>query len=40
VIQDALEETHWNRSEAARLLGASYKGLLYKIQKHGLDGRE
>jgi transcriptional regulator with PAS, ATPase and Fis domain len=40
VIQNALEETHWNRSEAARLLGVSYKGLLYKIQKYGLDGHK
>jgi transcriptional regulator with PAS, ATPase and Fis domain len=40
VIQNALQGTHWNRKKAAKLLGVSYKGLLYKIQKYGLDGRE
>ncbi len=37
VIQSTLEETHWNRKEAAKLLRVSYKALLYKIQKYGLD---
>jgi len=36
-IQNALQETHWNRKEAARLLRVSYKALLYKIQKYHLD---
>jgi two-component system response regulator AtoC len=40
VIQNALQGTHWNRKKAAKLLGVSYKGLLYKIQKYGLDGHE
>jgi Nif-specific regulatory protein len=40
VIQNALQGTHWNRKKAAKLLGVSYKGLLYKIQKYGLDGDE
>lgn len=40
VIQNVLQGTHWNRKKAAKLLGVSYKGLLYKIQKYGLDGRE
>ncbi len=40
VIQNALQGTHWNRKKAAKLLGVSYKGLLYKIQKYGLDGSE
>jgi two-component system response regulator AtoC len=35
-IQQALEETHWNRKAAARLLDISYRGLLYKIQEYGL----
>lgn len=37
IIQTALQETHWNRKEAAKLLRISYKALLYKIQKYKLD---
>jgi DNA-binding NtrC family response regulator len=33
----ALEQTHWNRKAAARLLNVSYRGLLYKIQEYGLE---
>jgi transcriptional regulator with PAS, ATPase and Fis domain len=40
VIQNTLQGTCWNRKKAAKLLGVSYKGLLYKIQKYGLDGHE
>jgi transcriptional regulator with PAS, ATPase and Fis domain len=40
VIQNTLQGTHWNRKKAAKLLGVSYKGLLYKIQKYGLNGHE
>ena len=36
-IQGALQETHWNRKEAAKMLRVSYKALLYKIQKYHLD---
>jgi two-component system response regulator AtoC len=36
VIQNVLQETHWNRKEAAKLLRVSYKALLYKIQKYHL----
>ena len=35
-IAQALEETHWNRKAAARLLNISYRGLLYKIQEYHL----
>lgn len=38
IIQNALEETHWNRKRAAQLLHVSYKALLYKIQKYHIDG--
>jgi len=38
LMQRTLNETHWNRKEAARLLQVSYKALLYKIQKYNLDG--
>jgi len=35
-IANALEETHWNRKAAARLLRISYRTLLYKIQSYAL----
>jgi len=35
-IADVLERTRWNRAKAARLLGISYKALLYKIVDCGL----
>ncbi len=38
VIQKMLQETLWNRKETAKLLGISYKALLYKIQRYRLDG--
>jgi transcriptional regulator with PAS, ATPase and Fis domain len=37
VIQNVLQETHWNRKEAAKILRVSYKALLYKIQKYHLN---
>jgi transcriptional regulator with GAF, ATPase, and Fis domain len=37
VIKDVLERVRWNRAEAARLLKISYKAMLYKIRKAGLD---
>lgn len=37
VIEKTLNDTHWNRKEAAKLLKVSYKALLYKIQKYHLD---
>jgi transcriptional regulator with PAS, ATPase and Fis domain len=37
IIQSTLQETHWNRKQAAKLLHVSYKALLYKIQKYHLD---
>lgn len=36
-IAQALEQTHWNRKAAARLLNISYRGLLYKIQEYRLS---
>jgi DNA-binding NtrC family response regulator len=35
-IAQALEQTHWNRKAAARLLNVSYRALLYKIQEYNL----
>ncbi len=37
VILKTLEQTRWNRKKAAKLLGISYKALLYKIKESGLD---
>jgi two-component system response regulator AtoC len=39
-IMRALEETRWNRKRATRLLGISYRGLLYKIRQHGITQNE
>ena len=36
-IELALAAAKWNRTVAARELGISYRGLLYKIKKHGLE---
>ncbi len=35
-IARALEETNWNRKQAAVLLKISYKALLYKIRQYGI----
>ena len=35
-IGKALDETNWNRKQAAALLQISYKALLYKIRQYGL----
>jgi transcriptional regulator with GAF, ATPase, and Fis domain len=35
-ILGALENTDWNRKQAARLLAISYRGLLYKIRRHNI----
>jgi len=37
-IRQALEDTRWNRLQAAKLLKISYRALLYKIKAVGLDG--
>jgi two-component system response regulator AtoC len=36
-ISRALEETHWNRRQAAKMLKISYKSVLSKIRRYGLD---
>lgn len=36
MIQSTLQRTHWNRRQAAKLLGIGYNALLYKIQKYNL----
>jgi DNA-binding NtrC family response regulator len=35
-IARALDETNWNRKQAAALLKISYKALLYKIRQYGI----
>jgi len=40
IIENVLQETHWNRKEAARILGVSYKALLYKIEKYHMNDRK
>jgi transcriptional regulator with GAF, ATPase, and Fis domain len=37
LIARTLQHTHWNRREAAEILGISYKALLYKIKEAELD---
>ncbi len=36
VILKVLQNHHWNRKQAARALGISYRALLYKIRDAGL----
>jgi two-component system response regulator PilR (NtrC family) len=37
LILQALEQTHWNRTAAAKLLGMTFRQLRYRIKKYGLD---
>ena len=37
LIYRTLQQTRWNRREAAEILGVSYKALLYKIKEAHLD---
>jgi two-component system response regulator AtoC len=37
-IAAALEKTRWCRKDAAKMLGISYKALLYKMRQFNLDG--
>jgi two component, sigma54 specific, transcriptional regulator, Fis family len=39
IIKRVLDQTRWNRSQAAEILKVSYKTLLYKIKESGLDRR-
>jgi len=36
-IVKALEETHWNRTAAAKKLGITFRALRYRLNKLGLD---
>lgn len=37
IILSALNQTRWNRKEAAKLLGLSYRQLRYRIQQYNID---
>jgi len=37
LILQALQQTHWNRTAAAKLLGMTFRQLRYRIKKYGLD---
>jgi two-component system response regulator AtoC len=39
VIERVLQQTRWNRKEAAERLQISYKALLYKMKENGLSDR-
>ena len=39
VIERVLQQTRWNRKEAAEKLQISYKALLYKMKENGLNER-
>ena len=39
-VSDTLGRTNWNRKEAARILGISYKTLLAKLRLYGLERSE
>jgi DNA-binding NtrC family response regulator len=39
-IADALEKTGWNRKAAARLLGLSYRAILYKIEQYHMSASQ
>ena len=37
ILSRALEETRWNRTATAKLLGISFRSLRYRLKKLGLD---
>lgn len=37
IIEEALNETRWNRTEAAEKLGITFRSLRYRLKKLGLD---
>ncbi|MCB1747046.1 MAG: helix-turn-helix domain-containing protein, partial [Gammaproteobacteria bacterium] len=36
-IIEALEQTRWNKTRAAKLLGISFRALRYRLQKLGIE---
>jgi two-component system response regulator PilR (NtrC family) len=39
-ILDVLEQTRWNRTAAAKILGLSLRALRYRLEKLGLDKKQ
>ena len=37
VLLNALHQTHWNRTLAAKKLGMTFRSLRYRLKKFGLD---
>ncbi|MNC77534.1 acetoacetate metabolism regulatory protein AtoC [compost metagenome] len=37
VLLSALNQTHWNRTLAAKKLGMTFRSLRYRLKKFGLD---
>jgi two-component system response regulator PilR (NtrC family) len=37
IITQTLEETHWNRTAAAKKLGLSFRAMRYRLRKLGID---
>ena len=37
VISNALEQSRWNRTATAKLLGISFRSLRYRLKKLGLE---
>lgn len=40
VLLNALNQTHWNRTLAAKKLGMTFRSLRYRLKKFGLDSEE
>ena len=40
LLKDALNRTGGNRTEAAKLLGISFRSIRYKLDKFGIAGDE
>ncbi len=38
VLRHALEQTDWNQTSAARMLGMSFRAMRYRVSKYGLKG--
>ncbi|RMG52487.1 MAG: two-component system response regulator, partial [Acidobacteria bacterium] len=40
MIQQALEQTGWNQTRAAHLLGISRDSIRYKMRKYGIEEKK
>jgi DNA-binding NtrC family response regulator len=40
VLTEGLRKTRWNKTQLAKLLGISRKGLIAKVQRYQLDRRK